>query len=264
MADVLGDATFNLGIAIASVLNGDLAPGAVVALGVALSPVPIGNVEMAGDLSLDPHFKVTFPSFINTEHHGDAPLDVQVDFSASLVVVPRAVSTLRLSNGRIRLSFGVGMVRDNRLIDTDNYMISASTTGAAVRVEEIHPQYMVDYPSYVDVEISDQTIGEVYKLSVNPVDGPVSRWGDNVDGTTVDFTGESTAPGVKSLRAIGPNLVEVTFTKSMSNNYDILDSTRYTFTGGLAVVAVVSHEADKVVLATSTQTAGTSYDLTIT
>jgi hypothetical protein len=80
---------------------------------------------------------------------------------------------------------------------------------------------------------------------------------------TASFTGDGDTPTVKLLIPQGANRVDVVFNEPMEDNTDIRNPAKYSFDNGLTVVSVLEFDNDTVKLATSDQTPGTLYTLTI-
>ena len=77
------------------------------------------------------------------------------------------------------------------------------------------------------------------------------------------FVGIGTAPTIVSAITVGSNRIDVTFSKKMRDTAAIRDPSRWTISGGLTVVQVLSVNGEVVKLATTSQEPGVSYTLTI-
>jgi hypothetical protein len=77
------------------------------------------------------------------------------------------------------------------------------------------------------------------------------------------YVGIGDAPSIKQVLAVSPNRVDVVFNENMKSTPEILDPSRYTWSGGLSTLDVLELDGDTVKLVTTDQTTGAIYDLTI-
>lgn len=165
---------------------------------------------------------------------------------------------------KLRVHFDREMKKNNNLTDRLYYTVIPVTAGATscyiIKVEAP----FVSYPEYVDVITSEMTNGSSYKVYVDS-DGPVDIEDTPVDpnNNEQEFIAIGAIPTVDKIIAISENRVDIVFTENMRINKAIKNPTKYSFDKGLVVTDVVSVEGDTVRLATSDQTPGEEYTLTI-
>jgi hypothetical protein len=193
------------------------------------------------------------------------PLNTQAEF-VGLGVQPTLESVELLDDGRrVRFHFDEPMLRSAALSSIGSYGFSVLTPGAsAIFVESVTVPDTPTHPEYVDVNVSEMTIGASYEAVVS-TSGPTDRSLNTVDpvGATAPFTGVGTNPTVLRVEAISQNRVDIIFSEAMKSNADIRDASRYTWDNGLVTLEVLDVVVDTVKLVTSDQASGTLYNLTI-
>jgi len=113
------------------------------------------------------------------------------------------------------------------------------------------------------IQVTEQTIGKVFTAKVEPL--VTDDFGNSVDlafnsGT---FTGIGIVPTIQSVIATSKNRVDVLFDDVMANTTEIRDPSRYTWNGGLKTLSVIDIVGPIAMLATTDQTPGFLYTLTI-
>ena len=190
----------------------------------------------------------------------------QSSTSAYLINPVKISSVDAYSTSRIRITFDRTMKKDSKLLDVDNYLITpSSTVSAPIYYSEVIPESIAS-PRYVDIALdSEMTDGEQYDLEIATDDGPMSEDGNPLDITTNEstFTGTGILPEILSVKAVGLNRVDVIFTEAMTDNSGIRDASNYSFDKSLTVLGVLNVWSDTVQLATSDQTPGELYTLTV-
>jgi len=167
----------------------------------------------------------------------------------------------------VRVLFSNPMTDNDELLDVDNYTITPLDAGLSVPA--IYKKIIAEnktYPTYVDIDCTEMTIGQTYNFEINvSTGGPTDFEGNLVDPATgvKTFAGTGKKPTIKSVEATGDDECKITFSEVMENNLDIKNPTKYTFDNGLTVLSVESVSGSEVVLKTSEQTEGTLYLLTI-
>ena len=171
-------------------------------------------------------------------------------------------SAIARGNNQVRAFFSSPMMQAD-LIDLANWTLIAISPGAA-------PLYLASislpvdtYPIYADLTVSEMTNGLPYRLEVSTT--MRDRWGNTIDPmfNTTDFAGIGSTPFVESVVGLSKNRVAVRFSKFMRDELSIRKIENYSFDNGLSVLAVMSVEGNEVVLATSDQTPGLLYSLTV-
>lgn len=105
------------------------------------------------------------------------------------------------------------------------------------------------------------TRGSTYTFSV--VGNVKSSTGDDMIGTEASVEAETSLPTVTNVRATSRTTVEVTFSRPMSINSDLLDIARYSFSGGVSAVSVSVVSSTVVEVTTSEQAEDGLYALTV-
>jgi hypothetical protein len=211
---------------------------------------------------------------LSIELEGSANLDYRpsaTSYSAFaltgyLAASPRLLSVVALNSRKLRATYDQGMAKDSLLTSIGNYDVLPMESGAAGIYTESVEAEAVDFPSYVDINISEMTGDKGYRLSINSGSGaPSSKNGQplNAEASAFDFAGVGLAPQISLVSAVGPNRVDVKFTEPMLDNGAIRNVANYVFDNGLIVTSVLEVEKDTVKLATTTQVSGLLYTLTI-
>lgn len=169
-------------------------------------------------------------------------------------------SVTRTSTSRLRVSFSAPMRKDGALRSPQSYAVRATDGGAPVFVGAVTPSTSEDAPTYVDVDITDQTNGKAYEISAS---GIHSAAGVLISGAAVSFTGEGFAPKVVRIEAVSTNRVDIVFDKPVRANAYALDPASYTWSNGLTTISVLGVAKDRVKLVTSEQLPGVVYALTL-
>jgi len=216
-----------------------------------------------GGVSECPSEALAKPSFI----FGGAGLaDCQLVALAKLSCLVK-VSSITPSHEVLRVLFDRPMKLDDELLASYNYTTVVNTPGAApIVVNTVTPEEEASNPEYVDLGVSEMTIGASYTCSVSTTDGPV-----DVDDTPIDpannsdtFAGVGEYPEVLQLISQSSNRIDVVFTEAMKDNADIRNASKYAFDNGLLVLNVLDVDGDTVKLVTSDQSPGIAYTLTLT
>jgi hypothetical protein len=144
------------------------------------------------------------------------------------------------------------------------YTIIPITSGAVnCYVNEVKAPYVVQ-PEYVDLITSEMTDSASYTVYVD-TDGPTDLENTPVDPDNNDqtFVAEGITPTIDKIIAVSENQIDVVFSENMKINNAIMDTSKYSFDNGLSVLSVISAIGDTVSLATSEQTPGIIYTLTV-
>lgn len=182
---------------------------------------------------------------------------VQFGGSATLPEVSAAVMP---ETGRVRVTFSEPLMRTAELEDPTQWSVEPVTPGAAlVTVQEVRINNAPN-PAFVDLLVTDVTHGATYAVGVSTLKDAVG----NVGNGGASFTGVASRPTVKQVKALTARTVEVEFSEPMKDNADLRNPAKYTWSGGLVTLAVLSVDAEKVTLSTSEQAADTVYTLTVT
>src|SRR5690606_1945078 len=99
------------------------------------------------------------------------------------------------------------------------------TPGAATPyVQSVEVPEGITYPTYIDLLVSEMTIGASYEVVVSTA-GPTDRALNTVDpaGNTAAFSGVGANPLVSRVEAVGRNRADVIFNEPMRSNADIRD-----------------------------------------
>lgn len=197
---------------------------------------------------------------------GDAITEVETTAYARIVHPVEISSVVAYSVTRIRVTFDRPMKKNSDLTDVLNYTITPSSSWSApVYFSEIVPEAIAS-PRYVDVVLdTEMTLNRSYGIEIETVDGPIGLYDDPLDASTNvgHFYGFGVIPDILSVEAIGQNRVDVVFNEAMTDNLEIRNDANYTFDKGLSVLAVLGVSSDTVQLATSDQTPGELYTLTV-
>lgn len=193
----------------------------------------------------------------------DDPPNDRADF-VGVEITTKLTDVEVISDTKIRLQFSKPMLKDADLQNTDNYILTPVTPGAAPLYINQLSFPAVTYPEYVDVVISEMTNGKTYNCEVST--DLKDRWSNNVSEffKDDDFVGQGTAPFVRSVVASSPTKAIVYFNELMKDNADIRNPAKYSFNLGLSVLAVLDVEGEMVTLVTGEQTPGIAYELTVT
>jgi hypothetical protein len=167
---------------------------------------------------------------------------------------------------QLRITFTKGCKDDVELNNFLNYSISSIIPDESIdiRVLAVTPEPDVTYPTYVDLTVTDCTNGKGYELVITPskIQSKDSEY--LVAGVNEkEYLGVSELPIVLSAEPLSLTSIRVTFSKVMTINSDLLNASKYVFTGGLKTLSVTKESVSTVILTTSQQTAAQSYDLTI-
>lgn len=215
------------------------------------SILPTDEIEISDAQIKADEFRLITDSVVLTEL-------LTADLISSLTI-----SNMRaLSSTKIRIDFDEPVLINDALTDPNSYDFQPITGGA----EEIFAQSISlppgqSTPSYIEVTVNEMTNDAEYEGAI--IGAVVSATGRPVYGEYILFAGKGDSPTVVLVLAIDKNTVEVQFSETMENNSAILDSSNYSFDGGLVVQSVESLEGSLVTLKTSDQTEGQLYNLTV-
>ena len=183
----------------------------------------------------------------------------------NIIAAPRVLSASALSSTEIRVRFDQPMSNDSRLVDVSAYTAFPNFGGAQVYVSAVEPENVVN-PQYVDLTVNEMTDGQGYTVEVDTgPSAPVNRLGLSLN-TGANFavlTGVGVRPTILRVVPVAIDLVDIVFSEPMLDNAAIRNADKYSFDGGLSVLAVQSLISDTVRLVTSDQTPGALYNLTI-
>jgi hypothetical protein len=166
---------------------------------------------------------------------------------------------------RLRVYFSKGMVNNSELRNPENYAIRAidSSTSFGFGCISVTPRVDIDFPDYVDLEVTDCTHGKQYRLTVTQ---NVLQSFDGfylVGGNTCEFSGVSEMPYVVAALPITKSTIRVLFSKVMSPISDLCDPARYVWTSGLRTIKVEPESNSTVILTTTEQKPAEIYELTV-
>jgi hypothetical protein len=156
------------------------------------------------------------------------------------------------------------MKNDDNLVNRLFYTIIPVTSGAVnCYINEVKAPY-VAHPEYVDLITSEMTDSSSYTVYVD-TDGPTDLENTPVDpdNNEQNFVAEGIIPTIDKIIAISENQIDVVFSENMKINSAIKNISKYSFDNGLSVLSVISVIGDTVSLATSEQTPGIIYTLTV-
>lgn len=178
---------------------------------------------------------------------------------------PRVAGAVALDSTHVRVTFDQPMSLDSRLLNQLNYSFT-TTGGYPIFVRGVAAEPVVDFPSYVDLTVTEMTNGATYNAVVASGSGaPRDRYGFSVNptGTTASFLGIGIAPTLVSVAAVGPNRADVKFSEPILDEASARDPATYAFDNGLVVLSILGIVGDTVQLVTSDQVPGELYTLTI-
>ena len=185
---------------------------------------------------------------------------------ARLINPVKISSVNAYSASKVRITFDRPMDKNSQLVSVLNYELTPSSSSSApLYHSSITPESVVS-PRYVDVGLdSEMTHEGSYELEIATEGGPTSVDANPLDGTTNEdtFLGLGVIPGILSVVAVGRNRVDVIFTEAMADNVEIRTPSNYSFDKSLSVLGVLGVSSDTVQLATTDQTPGELYTLTV-
>jgi hypothetical protein len=176
---------------------------------------------------------------------------------------PRIIEVIPSYLG-LRVIFLAPMLDDAGLRNPENYNITVESPTQAYDFGclSVTPED-AEFPSYVDLEMTDNTHGENYTLVITPGTIRDSNQELMLAGNTADFVGVSEYPEVLFVVPLSLTTVRVLFTKYMSQNADLYDKTKYVWTGGIVTLKVEEDTNSSVILTTTRQEAAAIYELTV-
>lgn len=118
----------------------------------------------------------------------------------------------------------------------------------------------VESESTIKLGVSLMTDGEDYEVEVL---GAIDDTGGSVQGETDSLTADVSLPNVSLVVVIDKTTVEVTFDRDMRKNADLLNPTKYSFTGGITAASVARISPRTVRVTTTEQTTDALYELTV-
>jgi hypothetical protein len=184
--------------------------------------------------------------------------------TGQLVTLVKITNAEVISSNKLRVYFDRNMKNDDNLVNRLFYTIIPITSGAVnCYVSEVKIPY-VAYPEYVDLITSEMTDSASYTVYVD-TDGPTDLENTPVDPDNNDqtFVAEGIIPTIDKIIAVSENQIDVVFSENMKINSAIMNTSKYSFDNGLSVLSVISAIGDTVSLATSEQTPGIIYTLTV-
>lgn len=142
-----------------------------------------------------------------------------------------------------------------------NYGFEPAAGGTPVYVVSAKPQNDTA-PLFVDLVVTEMTHGIAYTVRATGIRDLAT--GELIGSpNSASITGIGGAPGIKLLRAISKNRVDVLFDEEMLDEADLRDPTRFVWDNGLETLAVLSIKGNVVSLATTDQQPETLYTLVV-
>jgi hypothetical protein len=199
---------------------------------------------------------------------GSPEQTVQIDLFGYVdaVVIPdlyiASVTPAALS---MRVTFSGPVVNDTELRNPSNYTFTPSlSTNGGIECISVTPQARVDYPTYVDLEITDCTNSAEYTLAIT-AHRIQNQGGDFIesDGNTIIYNGVSNPPSILLAVSTSETTYRVVFSKMMAVNADLVNPSKYVFSDGLKCLSVAVENTSSVILTTTKQILGHVYSLTV-
>lgn len=233
------------------------------ALSVSSVSMPAANtVRIETDLDMTHDASYTL-EIINVADLAGNAIDVAtIDFAGLGVQPSVSGGTFDAEAGTFIVSFSQDMRRGSTLASRFSYAVLPDAAGAAA----VYVKSVKVYDARtVILTLSDTTIGKAYRLRcaetlVDSIGSPI-----NPAGLEHMFTGAGEAPKIQYVTAVGPNRVDVKFSKPLQDNASIRDTATWSFTGGLQVLQANLSATDRsiVQLVTTDFVEGAEYDLTV-
>jgi hypothetical protein len=162
---------------------------------------------------------------------------------------------------KVRIVFSAAMRPDAALESPVNYGFEPAAGGTPVYVVSAKPQNDTA-PLFVDLVVTEMTHGIAYTVRATGIRDLAT--GELIGSpNSASITGIGGAPGIKLLRAISKNRVDVLFDEEMLDEADLRDPTRFVWDNGLETLAVLSIKGNVVSLATTDQQPETLYTLVV-
>lgn len=253
---------------------GLLSPGAALAVVSNVVVEPVSNPNFA-DIYTNAKLTngATYIASFNTNEIKDIAANV-LDITdplnnrqfTAVATLPK-VSSADLLVDRVRINFDTPMLKSAALSSPANYLFTPITSGAAnLHFDEvIVPD--VSLPYFVEIKTTEMTNGADYEVAVNSsIGGPTDASFNNLNASfdVAAFQGVGENPVIDRVVSVSKNRVDVVFSEPMKSNLDIVDPTRYTWTGGLETISVIGVTSAGVVkLVTTDQIPGQLYTLTV-
>ncbi|PNX50393.1 MAG: hypothetical protein BV456_06850 [Thermoplasmata archaeon M8B2D] len=179
---------------------------------------------------------------------------------------PKIVLPTRLLTAyKLRIHFSKQMEYNSDLINLSNYTVTPNTTnGVPINLLSIEAENLSN-PTYVEINCSEYTNGEIYNISVEKLNGPKDLNGFYMDPNQSPFqiSGIGIIPTVETLVATSKNTFELTFSENMFENSFIKDISNYSFDKSLLITNMI-FTSNVITLITTDQEPGELYTLTIT
>lgn len=171
---------------------------------------------------------------------------------------PLSLSVVQINDGYIDVDFGATMKVDAAFLDVASYNLDESVgAGVAVAITAV----TLTSVHSVRLTVSLGTNAEQYRFEV--VGDVRQGTGETIVGTASVYVASVDPPRVVAVSALSATSVEVTFSRDMTNNADLVDPTKYRFDNGLFAAVVERTGARTVVVTTSQQIEGAVYSLRV-
>lgn len=163
----------------------------------------------------------------------------------------------------ITLSFAYAMeltgAPGDALRDPASYELTALYLGLPVTF--VPSAVFVVNSTTVKLTIPLSTNGEEYRLEV--VGALETVTAASITGALSDYFAIVSMPRVTSVVATGSRTIEVSFSRELQDNVDLINPSAYVFSGGLRAEIVERIAPDRVKVTTTAQTLGQSYQLSV-
>jgi len=186
-----------------------------------------------------------------------------IDSVSRALFPPLKASAVRaLDDATIRVDFSVAVVINAALQSPGSYVVQPVSPGAAlVVVQSVSLPIGQANPAFVELNVTEMTDANVYQLVI--AGALVGQSGESPSPNPAFFSGIGRAPALFLVLAASKNQVYVQFTEVMKDNLALRNVANYIFDGGLVVTAITAVEGSRVTLATTDQTPGQLYNLTV-
>ena len=144
------------------------------------------------------------------------------------------------------------------LVDPASYSITSLGAGVPIAVQSI--QLVNNQRLRFTIPIS--TNGEAYRVEVVAANVETTT-GASIQGALGDYVAMVSPPRVLQVTPVSDRAIDVTFSRDMDSNPDLLSTSKYVFTQGLIAEAVSALAPDSVRVTTSRQDPGRQYALTV-
>lgn len=167
-------------------------------------------------------------------------------------------------DGEITLSFAFSMelagAPGDALRDPASYELTALYLGLPAGTFNPTAVTVVN-PTTVKLTVPLTTNGEEYRLEV--IGALETSTAASITGAISDYVAVVSMPRVTSVVATGSRTIEVSFSRELQANADLVNPSAYVFSGGLRAEIVERIAPDRVKVTTTAQTLGQSYQLSV-